>query len=223
MKIQIILIFLLLLVVSCASQKREIIAKSTIKLEGQNTNIRNLIEIDGYYQDTDTLQYSSYMMFFEDGVWATFHVITYVRLSENERRAKIPKSVKNWMEKKEMNWVHRWGVYKIVEDTLVVYYYDKGHFWKGWSFYETRYKVIDRTTILPIYSKGLLKTDEQYDKTINFNPWIKNRDKLYFNSADSLPSSDCWLKEEKWIWRNEKDWKDYMQKVKQIRKEYKKR
>jgi hypothetical protein len=223
MKKQLILFALLLCFFSCASQKKEIIAKSAIKLEGKNTNIRDLIEIEGYYVNSDTPQYGNYMMFFEDGVWVCFHVNTYLYLSENERRAKIFKSIKNWIEKKEMNWGHYWGVYKIIENTLVVYYYDKGHFWKGWSFYERRYKVIDKTTIRPIYSKGLLKTDEQYDKAINFNPWIKNGDKLYFNSADSLPSSDCWLKEEKWIWRNEQDWKAYMQKVEQIRKEYKKK
>ena len=33
--------------------------------------------------------------------------------------------------------------------------------------------------------------------------------------AFSLPSSDCWLEEEKRIWRNESDWKEYMQKVEQ--------
>ena len=29
----------------------------------------------------------------------------------------------------------------------------------------------------------------------------------HFMSADSLPSSDNWLKEKKWTWRNEQDWK----------------
>ena len=49
MKKQLILFILLFCYFSCASQKKEIIAKSTIKLEGINTNIRDLIEIDGYY------------------------------------------------------------------------------------------------------------------------------------------------------------------------------
>jgi len=51
MKRQSIIFILLLSCFSCASQKREIISKSTIKLEGKNTNIRDLIEIDGYYTD----------------------------------------------------------------------------------------------------------------------------------------------------------------------------
>jgi|GEM_PF-4971970 len=54
-------IFLLLICCcfSCASQKKEVIAKSTIKLEGRNTNIRDLLDIDGVF--------GSSTVFFDDG------------------------------------------------------------------------------------------------------------------------------------------------------------
>jgi len=103
-----------------------------------------------------------------------------------------------------------------------VYRYDKGTFWKGWSLSEERYKVIDRKTVQRIFYRGLLKINDSY-YTDN-SPWIYD-EVMHFTPANSLPSSDNWLKEEKWIWRNESDWKDYMQRIEQkkIKKEIKSR
>jgi hypothetical protein len=219
MKKQIILIISSLIAISCISQKKEIISKSTIKLEGGNTNIRDLIEIDGYYQDQD---YSSHKMFFEDGMYVSSFSFKK-DIPENEIKANMSKSLAGGIEDKQFSWGNYWGVYKIEGDTIVVYYYLRGSFWTPWYFDEVRYKIIDRTAIQQIYRKGLRKADEQDYKDSDKSPWIKNGDKLYFNSADSLPSSDCWLKEEKWIWRNESDWKSYMEKIKQKKKEYRKK
>ena len=208
MKKQLILFVLLFCCFSCASQKKEIITKSTIKLEGRNTNIRDLIEIDGYYHPIPNyLQYNSNRMFFEDGTWVNFHI--KMDLSDDEINANMSKSVKSWIKDNQIRWGTYWGVYTIQSDTIIVYYYDKGSFWKGWSLDEIRYKIIDRTTIQVIYSKSLLKRDETYYRDMNVNPWT-NGSYLFFTPADSLPSSDNWLKEEKWIWRNEQDWKEYM-------------
>ena len=205
MKRQLILFVSLLCCLSCASQKREIISKSTIKLEGKNTNVRDLIEIDGYYCMSEYPD-SNCRMFFEDGTWVDF---SFKRnLSENEIQVNMSKSVNSWIKDEQVRWGSYWGVYKIEGDTLIVHRYDKGSFWKVWSLHEERYKIIDSKTIQRIYFKGLLKGNGDYD------PWRVN-DNFYFTSADSLPSSDCWLKEEKWIWRNEQDWKDYMQRIKQ--------
>jgi hypothetical protein len=218
MEKQIILIIFSLIAMSCISQKREIISKSTIKLEGENTNIRDLIEIDGYYQSQDC----SKAMFFEDGIYVSSFSFKK-DMPKDEIKTNLSKSINSWIENKQVRWGFYWGVYKIEGDTLVVYYYLRGNWWAPWIFDEKRYKVIDRTTILPIYEKGLLKADEQYYKSIGFNPWIENGEKISFFPADSLPSSNCWLKEKKWIWRNESDWKAYMEKVKQIKKQHKKK
>jgi hypothetical protein len=220
MKKQLALFVSLLCCFSCVSQKREIIAKSTIKLEGKHTNIRNLIEIDGYYDAPDYRSCTPFM-FFEDGTYVDF--CFSVGVSADEIKANMFKSVDSGIEDKQFSWGFFWGVYKIVEDTLVVYTYLRGSFWTPWYFNEIRYKIIDRTTMLPIYSKGLRKADEQYCRNDNISPWIKNRKEISFFPADSLPSSDCWLKKEKWIWRNESDWKEYMERIKQIKKQYKKK
>jgi hypothetical protein len=69
--------------------------------------------------------------------------------------------------------------------------------------------------------KSLRKSDENNYKLNYRTPCLQNKELHYFMPADSLPSSDCWLKEEKWIWRNEQDWKNYMEKIKQMKKQYK--
>ena len=211
-KRQLLLFVSLLFCFSCASQKKEIIVKSNIKLEGINTNIRNLIEIDGYYVCPDYPQYGSYM-FFEDGTWVYFHFKR--NLSENEIRADMSEAVRSWIEDKQLRWGSYWGVYKIENDMLIVHSYDKGNFLKPWRLGENRYRIIDRETVQRIYYRGLLKADESSYEI--YSPWIDNQI-LHFTSADSLPSSDNWLKEEQWIWRNEQDWKNYMEKVKQKKK-----
>ena len=210
MKNQIVLYLFLLCCFSCAPFKRTVISKSRIKLEGRNTSIRNLIEIDGYYR-MPAFPTSNCRMFFEDGMWVDFSFKS--GLSENEIRANMLRSVESWKKKDRFRWGRDWGVYQIQNDTIIVYGYFKGSFLEAWFLYEERYKVIDRKTIQWIYLRKISKADDSYYEDPNYSPWI-NKEHYDFISADSLPSSDCWLKEEKWIWRKESDWKSYMAKLK---------
>jgi len=213
MKKQLVLFILLFCCFSCASQKKDIITKSAIKLEGKNTNVRDLLEIDGYYSQPNLSNHININnMFFEDGTFVNFGFNE--GFSENDISRNMSKAVYKWVNDDQISWGTYWGVFKIEGDTIITYYYSKGSFWANWIFREIRYKIKDRTTIIPIYSKGLLKYDEQN----NINTWISNGQEQIFHPADSLPSSDNWLKEEKWIWRNEQDWKDYMQKIKEEKK-----
>jgi hypothetical protein len=207
MRKQLVLFIVLFCCFSCASQKKEIIAKSTIKLEGRNTNIRDLIEVDGYYIQPNHPQYGN-IMFFEDGTWLYFFFKKDV--SEDEIKADMSSAV---------SWMESWGVYHVQNNTIIVNRYRKGSFWEVWFFSEDRYEVVDRETVLRISNRGLLKADESsneiYGTSVN--------DTFHFTPADSLPSSDCWLKEEKWIWRNESDWKAYLEHVKQKKKQVEER
>ncbi|GHU71835.1 hypothetical protein FACS189413_14060 [Bacteroidia bacterium] len=211
MKKQMMLFALLFCCFSCVSQKREIIAKSTIKLEGKNTNIRDLIEIDGYYSSLEHRTKGG-TMFFEDGIFVNFSFD--IDVSEEDIKANMSKSVAGRIKNNQLQWGSWLGVYTIEGDTIIVHYYMRGSWWTPWYASEVRFKVIDRTTILPIYLRDFLLTEEQYYKEYNRSPWIKNKIAC-FHPANSLPSSDCWLKEEKWIWRNESNWKNYMKMIEQ--------
>lgn len=218
MKKQLVLFILLLCCSSCASQKKEIIAKSTIKLDGRNTTIRDLIEIDGYYSKADCKKCNSIagIMFFDDGIWVDFRFEKDV--TEEEIKINMWKNVASGLDHKgTIRWGENWGIYEIQNDTIIVsifgYGYIMGDFW-----IEQRYKILNRNNIQLIYAKSLLKKDENN----NESPWMEPFN-YQFISADSLPSSDCWIKEQKWTWHNESDWKAYMEKVKQKKEELKKK
>ena len=205
-----ILILCVILFYSCASRKKEIIAKSTIKLEGRSTNIRKLINTDGYYTSSG----SGGIIFFEDGTLVYFYVKDDI--SDSEISNNVYKSIRTWKESTQAAWWGaNWGVYKIKDDTITVHSYDKPVFLKPLGISETRYKVINKETIKAVFFK--IRTDDEYYKTNS--PWIDNPP-IHFVPADSLPNSNCWLKEEKWIWRNESDWKAYMEKIEVEKKKF---
>jgi len=196
---------------SFAARKKEVIAASNIKFEGKNTNIKNLLEIDGYYYSAEEYKTKSGIMFFEDGTYVSF----FFKDNATEEGIKTNMSlwIESWIKNRKIRWGIRWGIYRIDRDTLVVHDYVRAGLWgREWSIYEIRYKIIDRTTIQRIYIRSALKSDDSY--YITNNPWKKNDPASHFISCDSLPSSDCWLKEEKWIWRNESDWEAYMKQIK---------
>jgi len=118
-------------------------------------------------------------------------------------------SIYKWKNGKGIQWGNNWGVYDIQNDTIIVHSYSKSGFLKAWELTEDRYKIIDRNSIKRIFFK--VRTEDEYYKSNS--PWI-NVSPIHFNPADSIPSSDNWLKENKWIWRNESDWKAYMDRIK---------
>jgi len=210
-----LILFISLLVSgSCSTLPKEVIRKSTIKLEGKNTNIRDWIEIDGYYiSPLDTAihynnqdrRYFGSMMFFEDGTWVSFNFYTELFEDRYKIQQNMSKYIVGWKNGKLVNWGDVWGVYRIENDTITVLSYDIKPFTQYYSEY--KYIVIDKKTIQRIYYQSLQKTDKKD------NPWIYGSNPAIFTPADSLPSSDCWLKKKKWIWRNESDWKNYMQRI----------
>ena len=210
MKTLLMTIIFSLSVISCASQKHG----ATIQLEGKNTSIRDVIDIDGYYQSIDDTSKRIGEIFFEEGTCCSFRFKEGV--TENVKKENLSQAIDSWMQRGQIRW-GSWGVYKIDKDTIVVQTVTKaGIFSMPWSVSEFKYEIIDRQTLKWIYYKSL-----PADKNDRNNPYDRSRSKNIiskFVPADSLPSSDCWLKEEKWIWQNEQDWKDYMEKVKEKKK-----
>jgi hypothetical protein len=205
-----LMVVLFTISVNLFSQKKEIIAKSTIKLEGKNTTIRDLIEIDGYYSKANCKKCNTIagIMFFDDGIWVDFRFKKDV--TEDEIKTNMWKNVASGLDyKRTIRWGENWGIYEIHNDTIIVsifgYAYIMGDF-----LVEQRYKVLDRNNIQLVYAKSLLKKDEKNAES----PWMEPFN-YQFISAYSLPSSDCWIKEQQWTWRNEQDWRDYMERIKQ--------
>lgn len=157
-------------------------------------------------------------MFFEDGTWVYFFFQSGT--SEKDRQINMSQAIETWKRGKQIRWGLSWGVYTIQNDTVILHQYDNTNFITPLAMDEVRYEVIDRNTVRRIYYRNNLKIDDRYFKT--HSPW-KNVTPQYFIPADSLPPSDNWLKERKWIWRNESDWKGYMQMIKQKKKQFEKK
>ena len=218
----IVLFSLLPLCASCGtSPSKELIAKSTMKLDGSNTNIRDLIEIDGYYVEgglgAEIIADNDRLMFFEDG--------TYASNFSFKRGLKIENVVENMSESlsganhgpKRDQWGFYMGVYRIEGDMIIGHRYfpPNNSFFVGtdWTLWEERYKIVNRTTIKRVYFRGLLKANDYTVPPFNRSPWVDDPPHI-FVPAKNLPT-DNWLKEERWIWRNESDWKSYMERIRQ--------
>ncbi|MCL2651432.1 MAG: hypothetical protein FWD60_10475 [Candidatus Azobacteroides sp.] len=195
---------------SCATNKRTVI-KYSIKLEGKNTNIRDLIDIDGYFSySPDHRLHLGGLMFFEDGTFISdFHFIESATIDSVQKN--MTKWMDNWIDKNgQIQWVASdRGTYRIEGDTIIVRtIFISNALLRGWESTEYRFKVIDRNTINKFYytySPDKASSGEKVDCMYMFVP------------CDSLPTANIPLKENKWIWRNEQDWKDYMQRIEQIK------
>lgn len=186
--------------------------------DGQKTELNSIINTKGYYLIENIYEKPiygegnlltrkqsfvldttyQYLLFFEDGTFvtgffdfnekrrkneATNISLLFKELSE-EPYGKAATSFKKWF---------KWGVYKLNKDTIKVQWITHPEtFSPYWYASEVWYKVIDRNTIIEVFSK-LLHTSESIKKEKNNKPAI-------FIQTEELPPSDCWLKMEDWFW-----------------------
>jgi hypothetical protein len=189
---------------------REVRALSTLKLEGKTGAHQNAFEVKGYYRTISPFVYGSYL-FFEDGTWVNFHFKQGV--SELERQKDMVNTIDyDGIRKNQLRWGFYWGTYRVEKDTIYVYSYYKKTMWNVISLSELRYKILDKRSLQLFYYRELEKSEDKYYET--HTPFLKNQSILHFFPVDSIPSSDCWLKERKWIWQNKLDWKEYKRKIK---------
>ncbi len=177
---------------------------STLRLPNHAT-AGNGIRYDGFYAHTSYYETSDKVdtifalyFFYEDGsfIWICRNDIS------NEFKKNVSKNISTW--RKGDRWNHNCGVYAANQDTINMEYY--GHSYS--SFY--------KLTI-----KKFLITDEKHIRHISQTyfdkgkPWTKAKDDdYYFVQADSIPPPYCFIKQEKWIWKDKHDWKNYMEKKK---------
>lgn len=102
------------------------------------------------------------------------------------------------------------GSYTLSGDTIKTQFFFIGSLNAGWYGVEEWFKIIDRTKLKSIY-RGLLGIQvtnellQAYSKNHGYYPLAK------FVPLNRMPSSDCWLKKEKWFWCNEYEWRNYME------------
>lgn len=109
------------------------------------------------------------------------------------------------------NW--HWGLYKIIQDTIITQWVNHpppfNHYWDA---YETAYKIVDKETLVKIYSKPLdiLEGANDYNKQ---NQAIEAY-AAKFIASKVKPKSDPWLKNEIWFWCDELHYKAWREEQK---------
>lgn len=195
---------------SCQAQHipRLIRQKVTNRYSRQETNIRSMLEIDGYYSElkktTQPGTSNNTIIFYEDGTFLYNISINNLRHSSN--MSLYLDEISNSINKNPFHSSGDWGVYKTKNDTLVLQYiHKKRSLNDNWFGFELWYKIVDRNSIVLISSmtKPLHqelkqgKNHETYLKKINKDEYVLP---ATFISHKNLPLPDSWLKKEDWIW-----------------------
>lgn len=170
--------------------------------------IKELINIEGYFEMRAINSSSLNLMFYEDGTF----LYGFFDVDEERRKAGNP-SISLYFEEiiydnnGQISTVFyksfRWGCYQISGDTIRAQFVNRpvspSPTWAAW---EVWYKVIDRNTIVELYCNPLhYLSDSDW---INWNNNKKKRAKTIvpakFIPLEKIPIPNCWLKEEDWFW-----------------------
>jgi hypothetical protein len=174
----------------------------------EKTDIKELINIDGYFVMGTPSSSSLAFMFYEDGsfLYEFFdvdeerrkagnpNISLYFQEIINDSTGKISSSFYKWF---------KWGLYIVEGDTIKAQYVNNPlSISPNWNAWEVWYKVINRNTIVEIYS-----TPIHYMSESDWENWEKNkkqREKTIvpakFIPVGEKPIPNFWLKEEDWFW-----------------------
>ncbi len=215
---------LFFLFTGCAHKpvSKEIKKSFTNRFEGKNTGIGSLIEVDGYYKiwakgdfvkNFRTNQMDSFFLntiFYEDGsfVYNFFSLEGYPK----DINGYLKQVVKNG-NKDEFHFGFYWGIYTLSNDTIKAQYINNASnsYLAPWLGAEYWFKVRNANT-LEIINEGDLGKMPVADIT-EYNKCFLKYSPAIFHHTEMVPSSYNWLKNQKWLWRNEYDWKKFTDSV----------
>lgn len=199
-------LFVFVLLTSCIQSyivPNKIKKKLTICYDAKPTNLESKINTKGYYQSTDIWwNTSSYgktynprwdtskfnILFFNDGICAYgFHSWKYTEEKYLATISKIPDA--------EISSLYK-GLYQVIGDTIKIQVInDCRGAAPTWMGAEILYKIIDRNTIKHLGEKQLHNNNGYNESEVTDN----NTRLAHFMPADSLPTSNIWLKKKKWF------------------------
>jgi len=187
---------------------------ASIKYTGKETDIDKRLDINGFYIKNDNRPVipndtsdRNCIMFFSDGT-----IIEFVINRENCRYL-TSDSIKNNLYKyinEHRLYISRCGIYKLKED--IIYensFYIPQYYW----YMSTRkFKIASRNRISDIY--------QMWDRNISEdNKLCADKYMLIPIPEQSQPLKilhiNHYLKKQKWLWENKKDWKKYIKSVSQ--------
>ena len=99
-----------------------------------------------------------------------------------------------------------WGLYSVHDDTIITQYINYPSWNMPWNATEQIFVFDEQGKLNSIQTRALGITNTNI---------IPSRTELIRHPAEyipleTLPSSDAWLKREKWFWCDESEWRAYM-------------
>ncbi|WP_165020888.1 hypothetical protein [Dysgonomonas sp. ZJ279] len=219
--------FLVLLMIGesvFAGPPKKIIDAFTFCFDNKDTDIENLINIEGYYKERILLKRSNVVgsflnkdsiglyadsgfisiIFYKNGLFKyDFFCLKAALLNENSEEAKS-------------FYDGQWGRYSIDGDiikTQFIYKPSKGELSK-WKGTEIWYKVINRTTIKIVKIDALsTNTEDKNNLALHKKVHEERMKTLIVFVPDKLPNYlNAWILKENWFWCNENDRKTFLKK-----------
>jgi len=221
-----IFLLYLLLLTSCLNPINREVKQKFINRFDYNNNIDSLINIDGFYQmqylyskelkdgtfiiDTNCKN----LIFFKDGT-----VFLSFNCNKNEYKNKFINSI-------DTNCLYGYGatykgIYRIVSgDIIIAQYLSYPSYMSSINFFEDWYMIEDKNTLKYINTRYLLSIDKIISKE-HLSDYVNQFSLAKFNKVVMPPLPNSWMKEQKWLWKNEKDWENYMVRIKNIKSKQK--
>jgi hypothetical protein len=219
MKKTILIIACACMVFSCNSIPRSVKKAFTYHYTDTYTGIDTIINIDGYYANNK-------IMFYDNGLVVGPFEYGYITEKFNYNESLFLKEIAEKPDIKDSKSFYNTvdcGSYIICGDTIKVQIMHKSwsinDYWRG---HENWYKILNKDTLQVINYFPITANKKELEHFIKYYSIpipVGGRAKIKFVPVPSKPASDYyWILKEKWFWRNETDWKAYMEKVKQIKK-----
>lgn len=170
-----------------------------------------------YKLHNDTTGSQKYYVFFNDGTFVSgLYDINYENLNLEDIHKLLSK------KENDLNRRFWWGYYSLENNTLQLKRIENKLYpcdpWPA-NYYEyekinEKFKCVSSKDIAPFKER-----DKSYEDYLDRNPSIKYHELVFVDSCDCA-TSETWLKYEKWFWKNEQDYLDWIEKSGGDRKKY---
>lgn len=174
--------------------------------EGKHTGLGAKIHLEGYYlcKDHNYMMPPQMVLFYEDGTGGDLIFKDTCLYLKGKPQTDLAKSIDMY------DGIWSGGFcYEVRNDTIIAdNYFVSGAYWNLCRY---KFKIISRDTIEMVGRKSLSKYEPDYGDYNDHWQYV-------FVPAINLPNPDSVLiKQKKWIWRDEKDWKAFQTKHKRKR------
>lgn len=213
-------IAVVVLVAGCLPRPVSVSVKKTLsnKYDSKGTGLKNKLNIEGYFQfwRTDMVAYSPetktqdssffFLLFYEDG---SFLFSSFLKSEMSKRPETFFNEVIQKGKEHPFYFTANWGIYRLMGDSIIAECLENAtrSLNHPWNPGEYRFRIVDRNTLQLINSRNF--NDQSAETRQETEKFLRSASLITFIPSQ-IPPSYTWIKKDKFFWRNEDDWKEYM-------------